>query len=66
MLAAGLFLSLIGSACADRSPFERGCEEGDADACHTLGEMMLKGIGGPRSKKKAEKIRRFIDAKFRK
>jgi TPR repeat protein len=51
-----LVAALALTACEDRAPFEKACDAGDAKACLTLGEMLVKGRGGVMNKKKADKV----------
>jgi TPR repeat protein len=51
-----LVAALLLAACEDRAPFEEACDSGDSAACLSLGEMLVKGLGGPMNKKRADKL----------
>jgi TPR repeat protein len=57
LLAAALALLAPLAACEpDRAPFEKACDAGDGAACLRLGEMLVKGVGGPMNKRKADDL----------
>ena len=56
LVPASLLAALALGACEDRAPVEKACDAGDAAACLELGDMLVKGRGGPMDKKGADAV----------